>query len=56
MRIEEEDNSLTPAVCSAVSSLSSLLTLFVVEAGTSCRSSVVALDGCRTQSMRWLLW
>jgi hypothetical protein len=41
---EEEDISLTPVVCSASSSLSSLLALVVVvEAGTSCRSSIVAL-------------
>jgi hypothetical protein len=36
------DGSATPVVCRAASSLSSLLTLVVVEAGTSCRSSIVA--------------
>jgi hypothetical protein len=35
----------TPVVCSATDSfLSDLLALVVVEAGTSCRSSVVALE------------
>jgi hypothetical protein len=41
--VDEKDISLTPAVCSAASLLSSLLTLLVVEADTSCRSSIVAL-------------
>jgi hypothetical protein len=47
----------TPVVCSATILLSSLLTLVVVEAGTSCRSSVVALGGSWTRcvgcSGRW---
>jgi hypothetical protein len=33
----------TPVVCSATRSLLALLALVVVEAGTSCRSSVIAL-------------
>jgi hypothetical protein len=33
------DGGATPSVCRATSSLSGVLTLFVVEAGASCRDS-----------------
>jgi hypothetical protein len=44
----------TPVVCSATILLSSVLALSVVEAGTSCRSSVVALGGSRTRCVGWV--